>query len=99
MEKEDLVTRAEFNNLENRVKNIEIEEKENRKLLQMIDKKIDIIDSKIVTADKIEDLKLTPLEKRVTKLEDSQLWLRRTVGASIIAIVFEAVVFAIKMMK
>lgn len=99
MDNNDVVTRAEFNNLENRVKNIEIEEKENRKLLQMIDKKIDIIDSKIVTADKIEDLKLTPLEKRVDKLEDSQLWLRRTVVGSVLAIVFEAIVFVIKMMN
>lgn len=99
MDNNDLVTRAEFNSLENRVQNIEIEEKENRKLLQAIDKKIDIIDSKIVTADKIEDLKLTPLEKRVTKLEDNQLWLRRTIAGSIIAIIFEAIVFAIKLMN
>lgn len=99
MENQEFVTRAEYNSLELRVKQIEIEEKENRKLLQAIDKKIDIIDSKIVTADTIEDLKLTPLDKRVSKLEDSQLWLRRTVGGSIIAIVFEAIVFVTRLMK
>lgn len=94
---EDVVSRAEFNQLKQEVNEIKSEMAESSKLLQAIDKKIDVIDAKIVTADKIDDLKLTPLEKRVETLEESQKWLRRTIVASIISIVIGAVVFVIKM--
>lgn len=98
MGNEEFVTKTEFNNLKEEVKSIKQDLDDSQKLLIEIDKKIDVISEKIISNNKIEDLKLTPLEKRVTKLEDSQLWLRRTIAGSIIAIVFEAIVFAIKLM-
>lgn len=98
------VSRAEFEQLKAEVIAIKKDQEEiksgmteNSKLLQAIDKKIDVIDTKIVTADKIDDLKLTPLEKRVETLEESKKWLWRTVGASIITIVVGAIVFVLQM--
>lgn len=98
MANDEFVTKTEFNNLKEEVNTIKQDLDESQKLLVLIDKKIDVISEKIISNDKIEDLKLTPLEKRVTKLEDSQLWLRRTIAGSIIAIIFEAIVFVIKLM-
>ena len=95
---EEYVNRKEFEQLEDKVNKIEQEMAESSKLLQAIDKKIDIIDAKIVTADKIDDLKLTPLEKRVSTLEDTQKWLRRTIFGGIVTIVIGAIVFVVKMM-
>ena len=95
---EEFVTRTEFNQLKSEVNEIKQEVAESSKLLQMIDKKLDIINEKIITADKIDDLKLTPLEKRVSTLEDTQKWLRRTIFGGIITIIIGAIVFVVKMM-
>lgn len=95
---EDYVSRTEFNSLKDEVKAIEQEMAESSKLLQAIDKKIDVIDAKIVTAKEIDDLKLTPLEKRVGILEDSEKWTRRTLFSSIVTIIVGAIVFVIKNM-
>lgn len=95
---EEFVSRKEFEQLEDKVNKIEQEMAESSKLLQMIDKKLDVINEKIVTADKIDDLKLTPLEKRVSTLEDTQKWLRRTIFGGIITLVIGAIVFVVKMM-
>ena len=99
---EEYVSRDEFNQLKSEMKQevneIKKETAENSKILQAIDKKIDVIDAKMVTAKEIDDLKLTPLEKRVNILEDSQRWLRRTVIGGIITVVIGAIVFVVKIM-
>lgn len=95
---EEFVTRNEFNQLKSEVNEIKQEVAESSKILQKIDAKIDVINEKIVTADKIDDLKLTPLEKRVTILEDTQKWLRRTIFGGVITIITGAIVFVVKMM-
>ena len=93
------VSREEFNLLKQEVQSIKKETEESQRLLQAIDKKIDVINEKIVTSDKIESLKFQPLEKRVDNLEDSQKWLRRTILGSVIAMVFEAVGLVIAFLK
>ena len=95
---EDNVSRAEFNQLKEEVKAIKDEMAESSKLLHIIENKIDVIDAKMVTAKEIDDLKLTPLQKRVETLEESQKWLRRTIVASIITIVIGAIVYVVKLM-
>lgn len=95
----EFVGRTEFNQLKEEVNDIKKEMAESQKLLQAIDKKIDIINEKIMTSDKIETLRLKPLEKRVDNLEDSQKWLRRTILGSVIAMVFEAVGLVIAFIK
>lgn len=92
---EEYVSRAEFEQLKKEVNEIKLQSTENSKLLQAIDKKIDVIDAKIDTSDKIDELKLTPLEKRVDTLEESKKWLWRTIGASIITVVIGAIVFVL----
>ena len=94
----DYVDRNEFNQLKEEVNDIKKELAKSSQILNTIDKKIDVIDTKIVTADKIDDLKLTPLEKRVNALEESQKWLRRTIAATVISVVIAALVFVIKQM-
>ena len=96
---EEFVGRTEFNLLKEEVNEIKKDLDESQKLLQIIDKKLDVINEKVLTSDKIEELKLTPLEKRVDKLEDSQTWLRRAVLGSVLAIISEAVIFVIKLIK
>ena len=96
---EQYVDRIEFNQLKEEVNDIKKEMAESQKLLGQIDKKIDIINEKIMTSDKVETLRLQPLEKRVDTLEDNQKWLRRTVIGAVLSIVGEAVVFVIQMMK
>ena len=96
---EEYVGRKEFDILKQEVNDIKKEMAESQKLLQAIDKKVDRIFEKVNAADKIEDLKLSPLEKRVSKLEDSQIWLRRTLLGEILAIISGAIVFVIRLMK
>lgn len=98
------VTKEELENVKEKikqvnedVKEIKIEMTESGKLLQAIDKKIDIINQKINTSDEIEELKLAPLENRVTALEENQTWMRRTFLGQIIAIIIAAIVFVLKM--
>lgn len=106
---EEYVNRKEFDSLKEEVKIIkkEFDEKmaESSKLLQTIDKKIDVINEKIINSDEIDELKLDAVEKRVDNVEkrmdtseDSQKWLRRTIYASAITIVVGAIVFTIKQM-
>lgn len=96
---EEFVSKTEFNLLKDEVNEIKKEMAESQKLLLAIDKKIDIINEKIVTSDKIDKLQFTPLEKRVENLEDSQKWLRRTLIGEILAIISGAVVYVIQIMK
>ena len=85
MEKE-YVSREEFENLKEKVLKMEEELTESNKLLQTIDKKIDVIAEKITTADKMDELKFNPLESRVEKVEANQSWLWKAVGSAIIGL-------------
>ena len=96
---EEFVNREEFNVLKEEVKSIKRDLDESQKLLVAIDKKIDIIDSKIITAAQIEDLKFKPLEKRVENLEDNQTWLRRCIYGGLIAFVIELIVNVVRFIK
>lgn len=88
---EEFVKREEFNNLKNDVEKIREEMSENAKTLQSIDKKIDVITERLVSSDKIDELKITPLEKRLTKLEDNQSWLWRAFGTALIGVLVKVV--------
>lgn len=88
---ENYVNRVEFDALKDEVREIKEEMSINSRLLQTIDKKIDVINEKIITSDKIDDLKYAPIEKRVKKLEDGSEWLKRTLGATIIGIVIKII--------
>lgn len=88
---EEYVNRIEFNNLKEEVSEIKKEMIDSEKLLSNIDKKIDIINEKLVNSDKIDTLKYDPLEKRVKALEDKNTWLTRTVGGTIIGIVIKLI--------
>lgn len=83
---ESFVSREEFNSLKQEVQSLKTEIDENKKLLVAIDKKIDVITERISNADKIDELTLKPLNKRVSDLEESYKWLQRTVGATLIGI-------------
>ena len=97
--KEDtIITKKALENLKEEVKEVKTDMIEDRKLLQSIDKKIDIINNKVTTSETVEDLKLKPLEKRVNKLEETQEWLRKTVITAILGLILEVVIFVIKMM-
>lgn len=83
---EQFVSRVEFETLKSEVEEIKKDMTESTKMLQAIDKKIDVINEKILTADKIDDLKFNPIEKRVKQLEDDQSWLWKTIIATIIGL-------------
>jgi hypothetical protein len=80
----EVVSRKEFEKLEQKVDRIEATQAEDVKILQAIDKKVDVITEKIMSAGQIEDLKLEPINKRVTELEESKKWLWRTVAGALI---------------
>ena len=97
MEKE-YVDRTEFNQLKEEVNEIKKEMAESQKLLLAIDKKIDIINEKVSTSDKIDELKIKPVyqkidiqNKEIEELKDNQKWLRRTILSSVIVMLFEAI--------
>lgn len=99
------VTKEELDNLKEKVKQVnedvkevKIEMAESGKLLQAIDKKIDIINEKINTSDEMEELKIAPLIKRIEKIEEGLKWLSRTLAGSIITVIIGAIVFVIKQM-
>lgn len=94
----EFVKIEEFTALKEEVKEIKQDMLESNKILQNIDKKIDVINEKIANSGTITTLRIEPLEDRVTKLEDSQLWLRRAIIGGVFAIISEAIVFIIKLM-
>lgn len=83
---EEFVTKLEFEDFKNEVR---ANRKDDNKLLTEIDKKVDIIFEKIVNADDKENLKLQPIKESISKLEDNQKWLWRSVGATIIGLIFK----------
>lgn len=99
MLEKEYVDRIEFNQLKEEVNEIKRDMAESQKLLTVIDKKIDVINEKIVTGDKIEELKFMPLEKRINELEDTIKWLRRTVVGATIGLIFEGIMLAIQFLK
>lgn len=96
---EEYVSKAEFNLLKEEVNDIKKDMDESQRLLLAIDKKIDIINEKILTSDKIDKLTYSPLEKRVETLEDNQKWLRRSLIGEVLAIISGAIVYVIQIMK
>lgn len=88
---EEFVKKEEFIDLKNEVNKIREDMVESAKTLQGIDKKLDVISERLVNSDKIDELKLNPLEKRVTKLEDSNTWLWRTLAGALIGIAVKVV--------
>ena len=65
---------------------------EYRSLLQQIDKKIDVIGEKINNGEKIDELKIQPIEKRLQKLEDNQGWLWKLCASIIITGIIGAII-------
>lgn len=86
---ESYVSKEEFNILVKRVDKIETQNEKNEKLLQEVDKKVDIILEKIVNADKQEQLKLSPIEEKLGEVKDNQKWLWRTCGATLIGLIIK----------
>ena len=89
---EEFVSRNEFNTLKNEVQELKKEIEEYKQLLMKIDKKIDVIGEKIANGEKIDELKLQPLEKRVTKLEENQSWLWKLCASIIITGIIGAII-------
>lgn len=89
---EEFVSRNEFNNLKSEVQELKEEVTEYRSLLQQIDKKIDVIGEKIANGEKIDELKIQPIEKRLQKLEDNQGWLWKLCASIIITGIIGAVI-------
>lgn len=88
---EEFVERKEFNDLKNEVNKIREDMVETAKTLSSIDKKIDVITERLVSSDKIDELKLNPIEKRLSKLEDSNTWVWRAFGAALIGVLVKVV--------
>ena len=57
-----------------------------------------IIEKEIEALEVKYDQKINSVEERTKKLEDSQVWLRRSVIGALIGLVIEVIVFVIKMM-
>lgn len=89
---EDFVSRNEFNGLKQEVQELKIEVNEYKGILTQIDKKIDVIGEKIANGEKIDELKIQPIEKRLQKLEDNQGWLWKLCASIIITGIIGAVV-------
>lgn len=89
---EEFVSRNEFNGLKQEVQELKIEVNEYKGILTQIDKKIDVIGEKINNGEKIDELKIQPIEKRLQKLEDNQGWLWKLCASIIITGVIGAIV-------
>lgn len=81
---DEYVKKEEFNILKNDVDKIKEGMSENVKALHSIETKIDVITERLVNSTKIDDLKIDPLEKRVTKLENGISWLWRLCATIVI---------------
>lgn len=86
---EEFVGRNEFDQLKEKVDKLEKTMENSENLLREIDKKVDVISEKILNSDQKEELKLQPINTRLTKVEDNQSWLWKTVIGSIIAIIIK----------
>lgn len=95
---DDYVKKPEFDSLKKQVERLEGEMVDSKKLLNTIDKKIDVINEKITNTDEIDNLKLKTLEKRVNEIEEGQKWLRRTIAVELIGIAIAVVAYVVKVM-
>ena len=89
---EEYISRNEFNGLKQEVQELKIEINEYKGILTQIDKKIDVIGEKIANGEKIDELKIQPVEKRLQKLEENQGWLWKLCASIIITGIIGAVV-------
>ena len=89
---EDFISRDEFNGLKQEVQELKIEVNEYKGILTQIDKKIDVIGEKIANGEKIDELKIQPIEKRLQKLEDNQGWLWKLCASIIITGIIGAII-------
>lgn len=87
MDNKEVVSRQEFDNLKEKVDKLEQELENSVEVLNKIDKKVDGILIKLDSAKAMEDLKLSPIDKRVTGIEENIKWLWRTITTTIIGIV------------
>lgn len=85
MEKQ-CVSREEFENLRAEVENVKLEMNKSWDLLQIVDKKIDVISEKLVSAERIHTLSLNPMQKQLDEIKDSNKWLWRSIIGTIITI-------------
>ena len=88
---EEYVSKTEFNSLKSEVQELKVNREDDSRLLIAIDKKIDIIAERINNESKTDELKLQQLEERVNKLEENNGWLVKTVGATIIGMLFKLI--------
>lgn len=88
---EEFVSKIEFDLLKDEVAELKKGNIENQKLLQTIDKKIDLIGGNIGNSDKVYELKYNEQQKRIEKLEGSQDWLKKTIAGTIIGIVIKII--------
>lgn len=95
----EVVSRKEFEKLEQKVNKLEDTMVKNSSLLNQIDKKVDGILIKLEDGNKINNLTLQPINTRVSKLEENQTWLWRTSGAVIIGIVIKLIFDITKLIK
>ena len=89
---EEYISRNEFNGLKQEVQELKEEVSEYKGILTQIDKKIDVIGEKIVNGEKIDELKIQPIEKRLQKLEDNQGWLWKLCASIIITGIIGAII-------
>lgn len=93
----EIVSRKEFEKLEQKVNELEDTMVKNSSLLNQIDKKVDGILIKLEDSNTISNLTLKPLTERVQKIEDNQNWLWKTTGATIIGVVIKIIIDVSKM--
>ena len=86
---ENYVGKGEFNILVKRVDKMEATMENSERLLQQIERKIDVISEKIINADKQEQLKLAPMEEKLNEVKDNQKWLWRSVGGTAIGLIIK----------
>lgn len=91
MEKQEFVSKEDFDKLEKKVLKVEETVDKTADILNMIDKKVDGILIKIEDSNKINDLTLKPIHDRLLRVEDNQKWIWRTIGASIIGIAIKII--------
>ena len=88
---EEFVKKEEFNDLKSEVNRIKEDMVESGKTLHSIETKIDVITERLINSDKMDELKLSPIEKRLSKLEDNITWVWRAFGGALIGILVKVV--------
>ena len=84
---DDYVNRVEFEALKKEVEEIKDGMTSNTKLLVAIDKNVDVIINEMKNTNKIEELKIKPIEKDVENIKDNNKWLWRAVVSVAIGLI------------